>query len=145
MKSNGVLNIKLAKLIAKLGHGDAIAIVDRGFPLPTLSCVEVIDLALSKNVPTVAQVVENITKELIVEKKIFAKETLDKSISFYNGINSLLIKEGIEINEDIILHDSFKKAVMSGKYEGSDIKAFIRTGEFTFYGNVILIAGVDFS
>ena len=53
MKSKGILNIELSRLITKLGHGDMIAIVDRGFPVPYLKDIMRMELANWKNLPTV--------------------------------------------------------------------------------------------
>lgn len=145
MKSKGVLNIELSRLITKLGHGDMIAIVDRGFPVPYSNDIVCIDLAIGKNLPTVKQVLEVILDELVIEKKIFAKETIKTSKHFYDDINKLLDQKGIKIEEELLEHDKFKKAILSDGFNGNLIRAYIRTGEFTFYGNIVLVAGVNFS
>lgn len=146
MKSKGILNASLAELVAKTGHGDMIAIVDRGFPFPDSCEVVCIDLAISKNLPRVAQVLDAILEELVVEKKIYAKETLEKSKDFYDGVNEIFKKQvsDLSIEEEIIPHKDFKKAVLNGRLEETKIRGYIRTGEFTFFGNVIIVAGVDF-
>lgn len=145
MKSKGILNTELAKLVAHLGHGDMIAIVDRGFPFPTSTDVICIDLAISKDLPTVGQVLDIILEELVLEKKFFAKETLDTSRNFYDNINGIFENHGVDIPEEILPHMDFKEAILKGGFRDKEIRAYIRTGEFTFFGNIVIVAGVDFS
>ena len=144
MKSRGILNTELARLVAHLGHGDMIAIVDRGFPFPTSTDVICIDLAISKDLPKVGQVLDIMLEELVLEKKIYAKETLDTSRDFYDSLNSIFQNHGLDISEEIVPHLDFKEAILKGGFNDKEIRAFIRTGEFTLYGNVIVVAGVNF-
>ena len=144
MKSNGILNIELSKLIAKMGHGDMIAIVDRGFPVPTTKDVECIDLAIKRDLPKVREIVDVILDELTIEKKIFAEETIVTSKDFYNEINRVIGSKGFKVKEEIITHKKFKEAVLSGGFGNKEIRGYIRTGEFTFFANIIIVSGVSF-
>lgn len=144
MKKQGIMNVELARMIAKVGHGDMIAVVDRGFPLPTSDHTMCIDLAIGKNVPTVAQVMDIMLEELIIEKTIIAKETLDTSAAFYNGIKAVLEKNSAKVREEFIPHVTYKESILAGGFGNKEIVGYVRTGEFTKYANVILVAGVVF-
>jgi D-ribose pyranase len=144
MKIQGVYNVELAKLVTRVGHSDMIAIVDGGFPFPVSEHTTCIDLAIGKNLPTVSQVLDIMLEELIVEKAIVAQETLDNSIAFYNGIKSVLEKKNQTIEEEIIPHVTFKESILSGGFGKKEIVGYVRTGEFTRFANIILVAGVCF-
>jgi D-ribose pyranase len=49
MKKQGILNSKLASIIAMMGHTDKLVICDCGLPIPV--GMQVVDLALTKNIP----------------------------------------------------------------------------------------------
>lgn len=144
MKSRGILNIALSGLIASLGHGDKIAIVDRGFPIPAAKHVEVVDLAISKNLPTVQDVLAAICAELTIEAIMFAKETIENSNSFHKDCKQLINEKNIDITEEIMSHNDLKDYVLSGGNERKDLRGYIRTGDFTFFGYLVITAGVDF-
>lgn len=49
MKKKGILNPRLCRVLAEMGHKDLLMIADAGFPIP--GEIERIDLALACNVP----------------------------------------------------------------------------------------------
>jgi D-ribose pyranase len=129
MKKIGIINSSLSEVVANMGHTDMLTVCDAGFPIPLQT--RRIDLALSKGQPSFADTLKVIALELHVERAILAEEA--KTV---NPQVEKIIKEvfpGIQI--DFLPHDRVK--VLS-----KESKAIVRTGEFTSYSNVILIAGV---
>ena len=128
MKRIGMINAPISKVISELGHTDMITIADAGLPIP--SSVERIDLALKRNVPKFIDTLSVVLDDLHIEKAIVADELLTVSPIMYDEIRKIIPEEMLET----IPHVEFKQ-----KTAGS--KAVIRTGEFTPYSNVILVAG----
>jgi D-ribose pyranose/furanose isomerase RbsD len=54
MQETGLLNRGLSRIISEQGHGDLLMVVDAGFAIP--KGLEVVDLSLKKDVPTVLEV-----------------------------------------------------------------------------------------
>jgi D-ribose pyranose/furanose isomerase RbsD len=131
MKRSGILHVELSKLIAELRHGHMIMITDAGFPVPPGP--PVIDLALTKNVPTIEFVLGLIDSELITEKVIFAHELKANNPSLHKKVVSIFDDCDIEETSHIDLIQKY----------ASQMKCFIHTGEFSPWGNVILVAGTD--
>ena len=134
MKKNGILNAPLSKIIAQLGHTDRLVVCDCGLPIPLDS--EVIDLALTKNIPRFIDTLKIILEEFAVEKAVIAEEITTKSKGLLKEIESLL--KGVEIQK--VSHEKFKDLT---KKNGTIV--FVRTGVATPYANIILIAGVTFN
>jgi D-ribose pyranase len=129
MKKIGILNKEISDVIAGLGHTDQIIICDAGFPIPQE--VRRIDLALEKGLPSFLDTLRVILKELCVEKIIVEKETKEVSPKRYEEIIELFPNVEVEV----IPHVEFKE-------KSKNVKAIIRTGEFTPYSNLMLISGV---
>lgn len=147
MKTHGILHSGLAKLVARLGHGDMLAIVDRGFPIPHHQYTECIDLSIGRNLPDLVSVVRIVLEELEIEKVIVAEETKLINSSIYRKLKELISdrkNKGNDIAEENIPHAEFKHLVLNGALEGKEVKGFVRTGEFSPYANIILVSGVDF-
>ncbi len=128
MKKIGVMNQPIATVISGLGHTDTIAIADAGLPIP--DSTQRIDLALTRGVPTFLETLRVVLAELFVEKAIVAEEMKSVSPQMYAALVEVLGKTPIEL----VPHVDFKR-------ETAVSKAIIRTGEFTPYANVILVAG----
>jgi D-ribose pyranase len=133
MKRKGVLNSNLSFIIASMGHKDKLVICDSGLPIPKNS--EVIDLALTKNIPKFLDTLKVILEELKVEEAVVAAELVRGNTKYYNEISSCL--NGTKIKK--VTHQKFKELTRS---EGNI--TFVRTGEATPYANIILISGVTF-
>ncbi len=147
MKTKGILNNELAKAIAKVGHGDMIVITDRGFPFPRHDMTECIDVSVGRGIPSVVDVLKTVLEELEIEKVIIADETKTVSPEIYKKFKEVIdpIKnKGNDIVEENIPHPEFKDMVLNGSLERKEMKVFVKSGEFTPYGNIILISGVDF-
>lgn len=147
MKTRGVLHHELAKIIAAMGHGDMVVITDRGFPFPRHEMTACIDVSVGRDLPKVVDVVKVVLEELEIEKAIVAEETKQVSPHIYEafqGILSRVKNKGNPIEQEIIPHQEFKHLVLNGALEGKEMKAMVKTGEFTPFANIILISGVDF-
>ncbi len=129
MIKDGILNAQLANVLASLGHRDTIVVSDAGLPIP--QGVEKVDLAWKANEPRYIGVLQEILKNIVVEKAIFAKELKTVSPEMHKEILAVL-PEGLEI--EYIDHADLKEMTKSSK-------AIIRTGEFTPYPSVILVSG----
>lgn len=128
MKKGRVINQPIASVISGLGHGDTITIADAGLPIPNGTTR--IDLALTTGVPSFLQTLQVVLEELFVERAIIAAEMRSISPQVFDALSEILGDVPVETTP----HDSFKK-------QSAESKAIIRTGEFTPYANVILIAG----
>lgn len=131
MKKTGIFNSKISAFIASLGHKDIITVVDMGYPIP--KDIEFVDIVLDKGKPGFLETIEVLLKELAVEKVVIAEELEHNNINNYVGIVKLF--QGIEVEK--MSHELFKEKAKMSKY-------FIRTGECTFFSNIMLISGVIF-
>ncbi len=91
----------------------------------------VIDISLSENVPMVLDVLGELRKFFSVEKMYMSDETRDISTSHFNKVSGAF-GSGVEV--ETLPHADLKKM-------SREVKAVIRTGDFTAYGNVILVSG----
>ncbi len=131
MKKKGILNARISRILASLGHMDTSVIADCGLPIP--DGVERVDLAVVQNLPEFAPVVVAIADEIVAQKYVVAEEILTHNAETFrfleNLFNNILVER--------IPHESFKERLIQAK-------AVIRTGEATPYANVILESGVAF-
>jgi D-ribose pyranase len=131
MKLGGVLNHQLSMVIAEMGHTDGLTVADAGLPVPI--GVDRIDLAVSKGVPSFAQVVEAVASELKVEAIVVAREASDANPEALRTIETWF--PGVPVTS--VSHVEFKALTRQ-------TRAVVRTGECTPYANVILRSGVIF-
>ncbi len=131
MKKIGLLNQPLSAVIAGMGHFDSLVIADAGLPIPLNT--PRIDLAVSKNIPPFLDVLRAVLEEMQVEAAIIAEELPVRSPEMHQQLVSLL--KAVPITA--VPHTQFK-------VQSAGARAIVRTGEFTPYSNVILIAGVVF-
>ena len=131
MKKIGILNQPISSVIAGLGHTETLVVADAGLPIPQEA--QRIDLALVEGVPGFLDTLRAVLIEMQVERAVVAKEMLETSPGIYEAIKRLLGDVPIEA----VPHSALKEQVRSAR-------AVIRTGEFTPYANIILVAGVVF-
>lgn len=131
MKKTPLINAPVSRVIATMGHTDALCIADAGLPISSLT--ERIDLAVKPGLPPFLDVLGAVLEELVVERAVVAGEIREKSPSVLEGIRRLLG----DITIDFVPHEEFKKLTERSK-------AVVRTGECTPYANVILYSGVPF-
>jgi D-ribose pyranase len=129
VKKIGILNQPISSVIAGLGHTDTLVIADGGFPIPPET--QRIDLALTKGIPTFLETLCAVLEEMHVEKAIIAEEMVESSPQMCEAVKELLGEVPIETETHLIFKEQTRSA-----------RAVIRTGEFTPYANVILMAGV---
>ena len=143
MKKKGILHSGLLDLVASAGHGDLIAVTDRGFPLPSDKGIKVIDLGIAEGIPSFIDVVSLFADELEVEKIIHAEESLKSCPDTIIKVKKLF-ESGMPYS--VIPHKKFKSLALSGyDRETGRVIGFVRTGEFTAYSNIILQCGVVFA
>ncbi|HKX44440.1 MAG TPA: D-ribose pyranase [Burkholderiaceae bacterium] len=131
MKKTTLLNAELSRLVASLGHGDAVVIADAGLPVPP--GMPLVDLALTRGVPSFAQVLTALLSEMQVERAEHAAEMLERSPQVATWLHDALP----DVPMTTVAHDVFKQRCRSAR-------AIVRTGECTPYANVMLFAGVTF-
>jgi len=129
MKEVGILNMDVDAVISMMGHMDEMVVCDAGFPIPL--GVKIVDISLAENKPTVLEFIEILQKHFSVEKLIMADETKAVSPSRFKQIVSMF-GEGVEV--ETIPHAELKRRTRN-------VKAVIRTGDFTAYSNVLLVSG----
>jgi D-ribose pyranase len=129
MKEIGTINRGIDAAISRQGHGDLLMVTDAGFAIPL--GVEVIDLSLDENKPMVLEVLSMLNKYFSVEKMIMARETASVSPTLFSDI-SKAFGEGVPV--ETIEHSALKEM-------SKTVKTIVRTGDFTAYGNVILVSG----
>ena len=121
MKETGILNRNIAATVAKQGHGDLLMVTDAGFAIPL--GVEVIDLSVEENKPMVLEVLAMLNKNFSVEKMIMANQTRDVSPTLFAGISKAF---GKDVQVETVEHSAIKEM-------SKNVKAVIRTGDFTAY------------
>jgi D-ribose pyranase len=104
-------------------------VVDAGFAIPL--GVETIDISLRENDPMVLDVLAELRKFHSVEKMILAKQTKEYNPTLFSKITNVW---GNNTEIEVIDHSELKQI-------SKTVKAIIRTGDFTAYGNVILVSG----
>ena len=137
MKKTPLLNAPLSHAIARMGHGDHLVLADSGLPIPYEK--NLIDLAVTRQLPRSLDVLKIILTELEVEKIIITHEMETRSPQFYQETLSKLQKLIPDRPVEKITHESFKQ-----KTREIHNLIFVRTGEATPFANMILVAGVVF-
>lgn len=130
MKKTGLLHSELNKVISAMGHGDMLVIADNGLPIPP--GVNLIDLALRPGTVSFEDALQTIAEELVIESYVVATELKETNSTLLNRVQQIVDKP-----YEFVLHTDLKK--MSER-----AVTVIRTGEWTPYANVILVAGVPF-
>jgi D-ribose pyranase len=131
MKKNTLLNSELSAVIARLGHGDMVVIGDAGLPIPPGP--QRIDLAITRGLPGMQDVLDAILSEMQVESAVVATELAEGNPALLGALESRL--PGAVLTR--IDHEAFKTMT-------AQARAMVRTGECTPYANIILRAGVVF-
>lgn len=134
MKKTALLNIELSKVIASLGHGDIVMIVDAGMPVPV--GVPLIDLALTRGVPDFVSVLDVVLSEMQVESHVLANEMINVKPPALQVLESLNLDNQLG-EQRWVSHEALKALSRTAK-------AIVRTGECQPYSNVALVAGVVF-
>ncbi|MBN9177517.1 MAG: D-ribose pyranase [Microbacterium sp.] len=130
---SGILHPALTRVIAEAGHTDLVVVTDAGLPIPPGS--ERIELALRPGLPGFVDVLDAILAEMSVEGATVAEETAAENPELFEALRERLASIGVE--PVLVPHLEFKQLSRGAR-------AFVRTGEFTPFANVILHAGVPY-
>ena len=131
MKLSGILHPELLDLIAAAGHGDVILLADAGLRIPEDRVR--LDLALTCGVPTMAQVVDAVKGELVIEAATVATEFEDWNPEVYADVVGRLPVEPDARPHQELMADMAEHAF-----------AYIKTGECSAYSSVALVCGVNY-
>ncbi|MEO8744159.1 MAG: D-ribose pyranase [Candidatus Dormibacter sp.] len=129
LRDSRILNPRLLAILAGAGHGDLIVIADAGLPVPP--GVDLLDLSLVPGVPGFLEVVEVVTRSMVVQSALIAGES--RAQPHFPGLAAALGQVPIAD----MTHEEFKGRTAAAR-------VVIRTGECTPYANVGLVAGVSF-
>ncbi|HVY24447.1 MAG TPA: D-ribose pyranase [Steroidobacteraceae bacterium] len=124
MIKTGILNPNLNALIARVRHTNTLVIADRGFPF--WPQIEIVDLSLVDDVPTVLQVINALLPNFSVGKAWMANE--------FREHNSATVVASFVAALPVINfepHVEFKRRVPGAI-------GLIRTGDTIPYANVII-------
>jgi D-ribose pyranase len=133
MKKFGILNARLAQVIAAQGHSDRLVVCDCGLPIPRSA--NVVDLALTQNIPRFLETLKVILEETEIESAYVAEEMASVSRPLYDKTMALLGPTPVTV----VPHETFKQMTANG-----GTTTFVRTGEATPFANIILVSGVAF-
>ncbi len=129
MKEVGMINGHIDSALTRQGHMDLMMVVDAGFPCPDE--VELIDIALSEGVPQILDVLAELRKVHSVEKIVMAQDTRDHNPTYFDKVAKSF---GDKVEIEVIPHTELKE-------RSHNVKTIIRTGDFTAWGNVMLVSG----
>jgi D-ribose pyranase len=132
-KTATTINPQLSRIISETGHTDLLVVTDAGLPIPPGS--ERVDLAYRPGAPAFFDVLDTVLAELVVEGATVSMEVAEFSPDVLAALHDRLDPLGVPI--ELIPHVDFKQLTHGAR-------AFVRSGEFTPYANVILHAGVAY-
>lgn len=132
-KTATTINPALSRVITETGHTDLLVVTDAGLPIPPGS--ERIDLAYRPGAPAFFDVLDTVLAELVVEGATVSAEVAEKSPEVLEALRERFA--GMDFEIELVPHVDFKKLTHGAR-------AFVRSGEFTPYANVILHAGVAY-
>src|SRR5882724_10155525 len=129
MLKRGIINPHLLSLLARVRHTNAVVIADRGFPC--WPGVEIIDLSLVDNVPTVLQVLAAIQPNFEIARAYMAREfKRENSLKRRQAVIAALGDAPLTFEP----HLALKKRVPAAL-------GLIRTGDTAPYANMLLVSG----
>lgn len=128
MITRGVIHAELARHLGGLRHTERFVVCDSGLPLGDLPTV---DLGYRYGAASFEDVVQTVIPELTVEQSWISREMLDANPACLSVLTAL------DLSPEPVDHERFKPLALDAKFA-------IRTGEATFYANVICQAGVPF-
>lgn len=132
-KNGGIINPQLSRAISETGHTDLIVLTDAGLPIPPAA--ERIDLAYRPGQPAFLDVLDTVLAELVVEGAVVSAEIAERSPELLDALRDRFGPLNVEL--ELLPHVAFKQL-------STGARAFVRSGEFTAYANVILRAGVAY-
>ncbi|MFF4752108.1 D-ribose pyranase [Streptomyces sp. NPDC002514] len=130
MLRGGIIHQELAGLIAGLRHTDTFVISDAGLPLAPGT--PLVDLGYRYGRPSFLDVAETVLGQIVVEHSWVTDQVRVANPAVHAALRSL----GLE--PEPVTHDAFKERVRNVKFA-------VRTGEDSFFANVLCRAGVAFT
>jgi len=127
MKKNGILHVELMKELTALRHGDQIAILDAGMPIPQ-GC-KVIDLALVRGIPSFVDTIKAVLNEIVIEKFIFFAPMETYNPEMFQNICTMMSKQ----QQEGLPNPEFGEKIKTSK-------VVVRTAEFGSCCNIILVS-----
>lgn len=131
MKTTGILHPELLDVIAAAGHGDVILLADAGLRIPEDRTR--IDLGLACGVPTMAQLVDAVQRELVIEAAVVAAEFEDWNPEVYADVVGRLPVTPTTRPHVELMADMAERAY-----------AYVKSGECSAYSSVALVCGVNY-
>lgn len=129
MLQEGILNPHILNLIARVRHTNTLVIADWAFPY--WPQIETVDISLTRGIPTILQVLEQLKPNFKIGRVLQASEFLatnpESTIKAYDSSFAEITTAKVER----LAHVDFKKRVPGAI-------GLIRTGDTTSYGNIIL-------
>lgn len=132
MRHGGILHPQLAAVLAGLGHGDLICVADAGLAIP--AGVARVDLGFAPGRPPLVDVLTAILDELVIERYWLAEPAPTSAAPVVQFLADRLPDQP----PTYLSHEELKGLL-------PDVRAVVRTGEFTAYANVVLGCGVPFA
>lgn len=129
MKREGILHPQLSHLLASTGHTDYLTICDAGFPVPIGP--ERVDLALTRNIPTVLQVLKAIQYEFLIDRILITQEMDETSPDHVEALREVVDPD---VEFEVVSHLELKRLATGAR-------GTIRTGDTTPYANIIIVSG----
>lgn len=130
--ADAILNSELSHAIASLGHTDILMVTDAGFPIPEDAWR--IDLAVTRGIPPLFDVLEAVHEAVIPEVVMYADDVQEMNPDLDAFLQELYRNEGAEI--ETIPHEEVLAY-------GEEAKAIVRTGDFVPWGNIVIQCGTD--
>lgn len=131
-KAGTILHPGLSRVLAEIGHGDEILISDAGFPCPPH--VECIYLGVVPNLPELLPVLMAVLNTLTVQEAVMASEVEATNMNLLGNVRNIL-PDGVPLT--FVSNAALKE-------RSHRVRAVVRTGEFSWYGNILLVGGVSF-
>jgi D-ribose pyranase len=126
MLQSGILNPQINSLLSRVRHTNTLVIADRGFPFWPM--IEMVDISLVDNIPTVLDVLRAIRPNFWIGKAWMAEEFLKLNNAETRAAFAKAL-DGIVVSHEA--HVDFKKRVPLAI-------GLIRTGDTTQYANIVV-------
>ena len=131
MKLSGVLHPELLEVLAAAGHGDVIVLADAGLKIPQDRYR--IDVGVACGVPSMVQVLEAVSRELVIEDAVVASEFAVWNPDVHSAVLAVLDVEPSDVPHADLMADMAERAY-----------CYVKTGECTAYSSVVLVCGVSY-
>lgn len=129
MLESGILNPYILSLLARVRYTNSLVIAD--CVLPFSSNIEIVDISLVKDVPTVLQVLEAVRHNFKIGRIYMAQEFLEDNTPEIRESFAAAM-QGLHVSYEP--HVQFKQRIPRAV-------GVIRTGDTISYSNLLLISG----